>query len=738
MRNSRLLSIMVVIILLASFLLTSASSKIMAQEPKILRRTIIYTLPYVVSFNPWASGNILLIEWMWGYLTVTPLFYFVTNKQIYIPALAKKATFNPEEMYAEIELWGDIYWVHGGELVRPVDARDVWTHYTIYWKIMRNYVPYLEEVEIVDDFTVRFYFSKVYRSWVLESPYADNPERKEFYNYTSFFYYYSVFSIFGWHLQITSPYEVFGRYAEMVKDIPADKVPEVFDLTQLQDEIRAVQVDAPWCNGPFWLDATTLTPAGMILRKNPGWRYANEIPWDEIRYTFVGSEEALISEIIQGNDLIGMPGFPVEMIAMIQEESEDIKVIYAWNFEVHGLVFNINRYPYNITEFRQALAMLIDRVESANAHPPLCVPYTDYPTSISSTVFFPDWIVENLRNWTYNPTEAYNLLERAGFYRGSDGYWRTPDGREVKIEFLITTAYGVIWQALGLNIISQLETHGIKGELVVVDLSVYWTRVGAGDYDVLVTWSASGYESLCMLPDGLWGMLYGVAPTAVMLNWTWPVPLPNGTTIYVCPNYEREIVVSAVPGTDKWMDAIAKVTWWYNYYLPTVSLWAVRRAFHFNIKEINIFDYLGEPVSWFEIAGSRFPYYDRSSAVFISWIYPTNYWIAFGLIQPPTRPQWPPTGPIKLPWELLPPEVQEGIFDIVEFLSIIEVPPQLLRLAKYLPMRTVTKTATVTTATTVTREVPTMDIASVAGAGIVALIVGVAAGWFIGSRKKTA
>ena len=743
MKSSKLLSSAMLIVLVTSFLLASISNRGISEEPKILNRTIIFTLPYIANFNPWAPGNTLGLAW----LGVQPLFYFLPNNQIYIPALAKRATFNAEEMYAEIELWEDNYWVYRGELIRPVDARDVWTFYTIQWKIMRSWVPQLENIEIVGKFKIRFYFSKTYRSYVVESPYVDNPERKETYNYTSIFQYYSVYAIFGWLLPVTSPYEVFGEFAERVAGIPADKVPEVFDLTQLQDEVRGVEVDAPWCNGPYWLDITTLTPEGVVLRKNPGWRYANKLPWDEIHYKFVGSDEHLINEIIQGNELVGMPGFPVEMIAMIQEESEDIKVIYAWNFEVHGLVFNINRYPYNITEFRQALAMLIDRVESANAYPPIYVPYADYPTSISSTVFFPDWIVENLRNWTYNPTEAYRLLERAGFSRGSDGFWRTPDGQEIKIEFLVTTAgYAIPWQALGMNIISQLEQHGIKGDLIIVDPTVYWSRVGQGDYDVMITWSASGYESLCMLPDGLWGMLYGAAAQAEMLNWTWPVPLPNGTTIYVCPNYEVFIVNSAIPGTDEWMNAIAKVTWWYNYYLPTVSMWAVRRPFYFNIKKVNIFDYLGGPVSWFEIAGSSFPYYDRLGGLMITWVYPLNYWIALGMIQPPTTPQWPPTGPAKPVWEQLPSEVKEGVFDIIEFFSAIAAPPPPppppppVTTVTITTTRTVTTTMTTTMTTTTTETIvaPTIDIASVAGAGIVALIVGVAAGWFIGSRKRAA
>jgi hypothetical protein len=42
----------------------------------------------------------------------------------------------------------------------------------------------------------------------------------------------------------------------------------------------------------------------------------------------------------------------------------------------------------------------------------------------------------------------------------------------------------------------------------------------------------------------------------------------------------------------------------------------------------------------------------------------------------------------------------------------------------------------VTTTLTTTATVPTIDVASVAGAGIVALIVGVAVGWVVGSRRK--
>jgi len=53
---------------------------------------------------------------------------------------------------------------------------------------------------------------------------------------------------------------------------------------------------------------------------------------------------------------------------------------------------------------------------------------------------------------------------------------------------------------------------------------------------------------------------------------------------------------------------------------------------------------------------------------------------------------------------------------------------------------TVTQTTTETQAAqtvTETVTVPTMDVTSVAGAGVVALVVGVVVGWLVASRKKS-
>ncbi|MEM4824496.1 MAG: ABC transporter substrate-binding protein, partial [Desulfurococcaceae archaeon] len=673
--SNLMVGIILVAILLTPLVILAPTASAQA-PPRILERTIIYTLPYIINFNPWAPGNTFGLAWLCG----QPLFYFLPNNQLYIPALGKRATFNAEEFYIEVELWKDNYWNNQGQLVRPLNARDVWAMYTIQWKIMRSYIPYLLDIVIVDDYTIRFYLNKTLFRYDVESPYIDDPSKVDIYNLTTTFRYYALYGILGWWLHIQVPYELFGPFAEKVANIPADKVPEVFDLEDLQNEVREFAVDVPWCIGPYWLDRATLTPHGVVLRKNEGWRYKDKLPWDEIRYTFVGAEEALVQAIIAGKELIGMPGFALEILAMIQEEAEDIKIIYAWNFEIHGFVFNIAKYPYNVTEVRHALALLVDKEESAGAFPPLYVPYYDYPLPISSSRFLPDWIKANLRNWTRNPTEAYRLLEKAGFRRGPDGYWRMPTGEIFKVRILATVGYGVPWQATGLNIVSQLEQHGIQGEVEVVDLTVYWSRVGIGDYDVLITWSGSGYESLCMMPDGLWGMLYGVAgKDEAKLKWTWPVPLPNGTVIYVCPDCEAWRVNSAIPGSQEYWDAVAKVVWWYNYYLPSFTLWGVRRAFYFNIREVNIFDYLGAPDDWIEIAGTRFPYYERDAGLMITWVYPMNYWIALGMIKRPEQPVWPPTGPRRYTWDLLPPGVKEGAFDIIEFFAkgfgvVIEAP----------------------------------------------------------------
>jgi ABC-type transport system substrate-binding protein len=69
------------------------------------------------------------------------------------------------------------------------------------------------------------------------------------------------------------------------------------------------------------------------------------------------------------------------------------------------------------------------------------MPFNDYVTSLSNSKELPDWIRNNLYDWSYNPKKAYQLLESAGFKRGADGKWYMPDGKPFRFEILSVAAW---------------------------------------------------------------------------------------------------------------------------------------------------------------------------------------------------------------------------------------------------------------------------------------------------------
>ncbi|MEM1678445.1 MAG: hypothetical protein QXD20_04315 [Ignisphaera sp.] len=203
-------------------------------------------------------------------------------QDVILPMLGKDIRINPAENYLEITLWNDAHWYDGKSLY-PFTAKDVWTYFTVQWKIFRNFTPFLLDVKIVDDYTVRFYFNiTVFR---ITAPLYDyrlgkvDVSQMFRYSFMPRMRFSDLVSIFTWHM--TTPYQIFGKYAEMVADVPVNEVPKRFNLTKLQDEVRNIQMDKPWCNGPFWADPATLTTTGVKLVKNPGYRWAKYVQYDE-------------------------------------------------------------------------------------------------------------------------------------------------------------------------------------------------------------------------------------------------------------------------------------------------------------------------------------------------------------------------------------------------------------------------------------------------------------------------
>jgi len=205
---------------------------------------------------------------------------------------------------------------------------------------------------------------------------------------------------------------------------------------------------------------------------------------------------------------------------------------YAWMQGIcdHGPVFNLAKYPFNITDVRWALTLAINITEveitafdgkaRIATFRSLSLPYLQpfyepkllpwirnftlsdgykpfdetvayklakYAESKGYTLPADPVKIWGLGWWRYDPAEAAKLLEKHGFYKDKEGKWHLPSGEVWKIDFLIPT-WHVLGSRIGYAIVEQWRKFGIDITDEALEAGVYGSRYNTGDFDVLVQW----------------------------------------------------------------------------------------------------------------------------------------------------------------------------------------------------------------------------------------------------------
>lgn len=110
------------------------------------------------------------------------------------------------------------------------------------------------------------------------------------------------------------------------------------------------------------------------------------------------------------------------------------------------------------------------------------------------TPTFESWLDKDqlaAANYSYDPQKAIAILEAAGYKRGSDGYFVSPDGKELAFTIINQSAY-TDWVA-SLQVISQLyKAVGIKLTVSNLAGTDYSAKLYNGDYDLAYASEAGG------------------------------------------------------------------------------------------------------------------------------------------------------------------------------------------------------------------------------------------------------
>lgn len=158
-----------------------------------------------------------------------------------------------------------------------------------------------------------------------------------------------------------------------------------------------------------------------------------------------------------------------------------------------NLIFNYQKYPTNIEDFRKAIAYGINRDEIVEQV------LHGYGIPANTGIIHPEseWYNPDLPGYEYNPTKANEILDSLGFFdTDSDGVREYPEGGKLKFELITVGSYTS--EAYLIQI--QLEKVGIKIDVKAMDWGTVDAILKEGNFYLAIN-GYGGIVKPTILPD---------------------------------------------------------------------------------------------------------------------------------------------------------------------------------------------------------------------------------------------
>jgi ABC-type transport system substrate-binding protein len=209
--------------------------------------------------------------------------------------------------------------------------------------------------------------------------------------------------------------------------------------------------------GPFYsTNYSAGTTQGVFLR-NP---YFNPLPNAcELQVQYFESDSQ-IPTYIQSGALDFGPIPPASASTMMN--SPNVHIIDEKGLIPEMVTYNVTKYPYNMTAFRQALiygANLSEISQKGDQG----YGQTAYNSQGGIPPEATKWYSSAQTTYSYNPSMAMSLLQSIGIKKGSDGHLQFPNGTDITLTVWYDNSFaenavamGALqgdWQSLGFNVV---------------------------------------------------------------------------------------------------------------------------------------------------------------------------------------------------------------------------------------------------------------------------------------------
>lgn len=191
-------------------------------------------------------------------------------------------------------------------------------------------------------------------------------------------------------------------------------------------------------------------------------------------------------------------------------ESTNVRFYQATQPSFDGLCFNLSDPLLSHLEVRQAIAYGIDRQALAQQFMQSLATIDDSPIAATSWAYDP-----NVRHYTYDPSQAADLLDQAGWQRGSDGI-RSREGQRLAPIILVADLPDHV--ALAQAMAQQLRAIGMDASVQSVGFDgLVQDFLAPRKFQVaLLDWDAPGSDPD---PYPLWHSSQATAEGLNFSNW---------------------------------------------------------------------------------------------------------------------------------------------------------------------------------------------------------------------------
>jgi peptide/nickel transport system substrate-binding protein len=417
-----------------------------------------YTPPPAGHFNTFVTDGWALS--IYQPLMEPSLFFYVWHDQSWLP-LAGDSWEWIDDTNLQVKLHEGAVWSDGS----PFTSQDVVDTFTIRRLLGSSEWDYMTEIVALDDNTVEFHLiepSTTFARRVLSRAVS---------------------------IRASS---VYGEFAARTQELVDQGLDSSADEWQaLLQEFNEFRPEDMVVLGPFKIDPNSITDSQMILNKNETSFMADWVKFDRI-VNFNGETPDVTPLVLARQVDYATHGFPPATEA--QFIADGTRIIRGPLYTGPALYFNMTMHPFEVPEFRQALAYAIDRDE--NGFVSLAesgkrqVLMSGFADSVAET-----WLTDEtkaaLDHYDYDLAKAEEILTELGFSRDSDGVWLDDTGARMEFE-LTAPAEFADWSAAAENVAEQLTEFGIATTFRGVNFQQHPVDMRAGDFVMAIqAWGAA-------------------------------------------------------------------------------------------------------------------------------------------------------------------------------------------------------------------------------------------------------